>query len=248
MHGQVESCTQRQRGETPKSLQKTSGTINVGARGLTSQAGIQAWEADKAQCAEKARKKADATQWQEEQETAHITAHAAHGPTTVFSSALSSKSKADLLEQAQALGISLENAWNNGDQCECIQAHLNNNPALKTDPKFAGLYGHTRGQKCAHPTSMMASNENIPPDVEFSMHPPAMCQRLDVDGHWQPLNDATEMNQPIAGPSRIPIATHGTNEDNLLTSNDANHDVCGNILPHYPSNHHFYMFPYHHTD
>ncbi|KAG1742076.1 hypothetical protein EDD22DRAFT_851618 [Suillus occidentalis] len=171
-----------------------------------------------------------------------------------FSGALSSKSKADLLELAQALGVSLENARNNGDRCECIQAHLNNNPALKTDPKFAGLYGRTRGQKRAHPTSTTTPNENIPPppDVESSMHPPATRRRLDVDGHWQPSSHHatdSEMNQPIAGPSHIPMTTHGTNDNNLLPPNDGNHDVRGNI-PHYSYNHHFYtgMFPYHHTD
>ncbi|KAG1859799.1 hypothetical protein F4604DRAFT_1791761 [Suillus subluteus] len=42
----------------------------------------------------------------------------ARGPTVAFSGALSSKSKADFLELAQALGVSLENARNNGDRSQ----------------------------------------------------------------------------------------------------------------------------------
>jgi hypothetical protein len=170
----------------------------------------------------------------------------------VFSGTLLSKSKADLLELAQALSIFLENTQNNRDQCECIQVHLNNHSALKSDPKFAELYGCTRGQKCAHPTSTMMLSKNIPLllDVKSSMHPPAMCQRLDVDGHWQPLSHCatdSEMNQPTAGPLHIPITTHGTNDNNVLPPNVSNHNVHGSAL-HYSYNHHFYMFPYHHTD
>ncbi|KAG2156706.1 uncharacterized protein EDB93DRAFT_1101553 [Suillus bovinus] len=149
------------------------------------------------------------------------------GPTVAFSGALSSKSKADLLELAQALGVSLENARNNGDRCIHVDKNAHIQPAQQRQ------------------------TENVPPlpDVESSMHPPATRRRLDA--HWQPSSHHatdSEMNQPIAGPSHIPVMTHGTNDNNLLPPNDANHDVRGLNIPHFSYNHHFNMFPYHHAD
>ncbi|KAG2079261.1 hypothetical protein BDR04DRAFT_1086466 [Suillus decipiens] len=69
----------------------------------------------------------------------------------VFSGSLSSKLKADLLELAQALDISLDGARNNPERVSLMQAQLDGRPQLKDDPKFTGLYGRLpRGQKRTH--------------------------------------------------------------------------------------------------
>ena len=49
-------------------------------------------------------------------------------------------SKPDLLELADTLGISLEDACNNQECIECIQSHLDSHPNLKENPSFTGLY------------------------------------------------------------------------------------------------------------
>ncbi|KAG2050500.1 hypothetical protein BDR06DRAFT_1011159 [Suillus hirtellus] len=142
-------------------MRRKEGTINVGARGLTSAAGLRAWEAEKAVRAEKARKKAEAVEQQEAQEVAVQAAHNARGPTTAFSSSLNSKLKADLLELAQALSISLDGARNNAECIAVIQAHLDGHPQLKDDMKFAGLYGWApHGQKRMH-MHTSATDENV---------------------------------------------------------------------------------------
>ncbi|KAG2351134.1 hypothetical protein BDR07DRAFT_1502508 [Suillus spraguei] len=117
------------------------GTINVGARGLTSATGLHTWEAKKAAQAEKERQKAEATQQWKAREGATQAICDAHGPTVIFSGSLSSKSKADLLKLAQALDISLDGAQNNPEHVSLIQAQLDDHPQLKDDPKFTGLYG-----------------------------------------------------------------------------------------------------------
>ncbi|KAJ8593533.1 hypothetical protein M405DRAFT_922894 [Rhizopogon salebrosus TDB-379] len=138
---------------------KKEGTLNIGARGLTSAAGLRAWEAEKAAHAEKERQKAEAAQQREARETVAQAARDARGPTMAFSGALSSKSKADLLELSQALGTSLDSARNNPERVALIQTHLDGHPQLKDDPKFAGLYSRvTRGQKRTHTTCTMDEN------------------------------------------------------------------------------------------
>ena len=73
-------------------------------------------------------------QHREEQETATQAAHVAHGPIVAFDSSLANKSKLDLLELADTLGISLEDACNNQECIECIQSHLDSHPNLKENP------------------------------------------------------------------------------------------------------------------
>ncbi|KAG2072886.1 hypothetical protein BDR04DRAFT_1096143 [Suillus decipiens] len=68
----------------------------------------------------------------------------------VFSGSLSSKLKADLLELAQALDISLD-------------AQLDGCPQLKDDLKFTGLYGRLpHEQKCTH-ASLVDENAALGP-------------------------------------------------------------------------------------
>ncbi|KAG2062823.1 hypothetical protein BDR04DRAFT_1111987 [Suillus decipiens] len=81
----------------------------------------------------------------------------------VFSSSLSSKLKANLLELMQALDMSLNGAQNNPECVSLIQAQLNGHPQLKDDPKFTGLYGRLPcGQKCTH-ASMVDKNAALGP-------------------------------------------------------------------------------------
>ncbi|KAG2064929.1 hypothetical protein BDR04DRAFT_1109372, partial [Suillus decipiens] len=69
--------------------------------------------------------------------------------TALFSGSLSSKSKADLLELAQALDISLDG--------------LDGRPQLKDDPKFTGLYGRLPGEQKRTHASMVDENAALGP-------------------------------------------------------------------------------------
>ncbi|KAG2064371.1 hypothetical protein BDR04DRAFT_1110212, partial [Suillus decipiens] len=83
--------------------------------------------------------------------------------TVVFSGSHSSKSKANLLELAQALNISLDGARNNFERVSLIQAQFDGRPQLKDDPKFTGLYGRLpRGEKRTH-ASMVDENAALRP-------------------------------------------------------------------------------------
>ncbi|KAG2076508.1 hypothetical protein BDR04DRAFT_1089633, partial [Suillus decipiens] len=68
-----------------------------------------------------------------------------------FSGSLSSKSKADLLELAQVLDISLNGSRNNPEHIYLIQAQLDGRSQLTDDPNFTGLHGRLPGgQKRTH--------------------------------------------------------------------------------------------------
>ncbi|KAG2076749.1 hypothetical protein BDR04DRAFT_1088957, partial [Suillus decipiens] len=96
--------------------------------------------------------------------------------TVVFSGSLSSKSKADLLELAQALDISLNGARNNPERIFLIQAQLDGRPQLKDDPKFTSLYGRLPGgQKRTH-ASIVDENTALGP-AELLLRP-AIRRRL----------------------------------------------------------------------
>ncbi|KAG2071557.1 hypothetical protein BDR04DRAFT_1098027, partial [Suillus decipiens] len=97
--------------------------------------------------------------------------------TIVFSGSLSSKSKADLLELAQALDISRNGSRNNPERIFLIQAQLYGRPQLKDGPKFTGLYGRLPGgQKRTH-ASMVDENAALRPAKLLSR--PAICRRFD---------------------------------------------------------------------
>lgn len=123
----------------------------------------------------KERLKAERTQHCEAWETAAEAACVARGPIVAFGGSLGNKSKPDLLELADAPGVSLEDACNNQERIERIQSHLDSHLNLKENPRFTGLYLRvTHGQKRAHAvlTTGANFNENEPPQSHSEISEP----------------------------------------------------------------------------
>ena len=162
---QIEDLQKKLNGSKKKTKECT---INVGSMGITSAEGLLLWEKEKAARAEKERLKAERAQRHEERETAAQAVRAAHGPITAFGGSLGHKSKPDLLELADALGISLEDARNNQERSEHIQSHLDTHLNLKDNPRFTGLYVRAiRSPKRTH-AMLTANDENELPHSHSS--------------------------------------------------------------------------------
>ncbi|PPQ81111.1 hypothetical protein CVT25_014795, partial [Psilocybe cyanescens] len=148
--------------------------LDLGSRWTTSGPGRVQFEV---QLAEKKAKKAKKEEAQKKKEIAQAQKQAERlikGPTLAFSGALSSKSKDDILKIVTALVIPLTSSkkYTKNDYIAEIKAHLDAHAdELKSNPRFAGLYGG-RGQRQA--TSVAnADQENLPALPQVTAGPSA---------------------------------------------------------------------------
>ena len=91
---------------------------------------------------------------------------------TPFTGALTGKSKADLQDIAQVLGLTIDGQKK--DVLARINAHFNANPVLRDDLRFGGLFNRTRWpmQQTEDETSNMTTAASSRPSVPLSFPPP----------------------------------------------------------------------------
>ena len=120
--------------------------LNVLARCLNSEEGLEACDWQDEESRQKAAKKAEAVARKlvKEQEQAQVRAE--RGPIEAYTGALSAKNKPDLQEVAKSLAIS-KDGTKTDIQCR-INVHFDAHPRLNEDPKYMGLFVRgTCGQK-----------------------------------------------------------------------------------------------------
>lgn len=111
----------------------------------------------------KAQKKAEAAAWKASRQASRLAQQAVQGSDICFTSALSTKSKEDLIDIANQLKI--ETTGTKAELLKAIREYFDSHTNLKNDAQFEGLFNScSRGQKRPLQVSNILENEeNIPP-------------------------------------------------------------------------------------
>ena len=138
--------------------------LNVNARWLNSDEGLRiAQEQETTRAAEEERRRevreqhtAKQVEWDEQCQQ--------RDPNTPFACALVTKTKADLQDIAQVLGLAIDSQRK--DLLVQINAHFDTHPHLHEDPRFKGIFNRL----CRRPVA--SNNENHPPALTASTSTP----------------------------------------------------------------------------
>jgi len=129
--------------------------LNVEARWLNSDEGLRmAEEAEALKAAEEQRKR-EAQEQRAAKEAEREEQRRQRDPNEPFTGALASKTKPDLQDVAQALGLAIDGQKK--DLLARINTHFDANPLLREDPRFEGIFNRSRRR----PT--VQNDENHPP-------------------------------------------------------------------------------------
>jgi hypothetical protein len=116
--------------------------LNVDARWLNSDEGLRLAEEQEALRAAEERKKREAREQREAKEAEREVQRRQRDPNAPFTGTLFSKTKADLQDIAQVLGLTMDGQKK--DILARISTHFDANPILRDDSRFEGIFNRTR--------------------------------------------------------------------------------------------------------
>lgn len=142
--------------------------LNVDARWLNSDEGLRLAEEQEALRIAEEQKKREAREQREAKEAEREEQRRQRDPNAPFTGALTSKTKADLQDIAQILGLTID-----GQKKEVlarINSHFDANPVLREDSRFEGIFNRTRRRPAMQTepedgTSNSAGPSHLPPSL-----------------------------------------------------------------------------------
>jgi hypothetical protein len=176
--------------------------LNVDARCLTSEEGLRLSQEQEALKAAQEQKKREAQEQRAAKEAERQRQRMERDADEPFVGALTAKSKPDLQDVAQALGISIEGSKK--VLLEHIGNHFGANPDLRSSPRYEGLFNRSRRRPTArndeNASDVGSGASGVPNPISTTSHGSAPFS-------FNFANFMAPGNMPQAGPSHI--ANHG---------------------------------------
>ena len=122
--------------------------LNVDARWLNSDEGLKRAEEQETLRIAEEQKKREAREQRVAKEAEREEQRRQRDPNAPFTGALTSKTKADLQDIAQVLGLATDGQKK--DILARINSHFNANPVLREDSRFEGIFNRTRRRPALH--------------------------------------------------------------------------------------------------